>query len=124
MMSTSCNETQPDRSGSGSAPGDDAATSDRRAGNATRRPTPKDIWRLVLAVIGVVAVVQELRTPAELRTWHGKVIGFVPYDFRKPTLDRFRRTYWDPDGPLLPGKAWGVGWALNIGAIKGFLDRT
>lgn len=96
---------------------------DERAGEHTGRPTPRDLWRVVLAIIGVVAVVQELRTPPEMRTWHGKVVGFVPYDFRRPTFERFRRTYWDPDGPLLPGKAWGVGWALNLGAVKRLFGR-
>jgi hypothetical protein len=81
-------------------------------------PSAKDLWRLVLAIIGVVAVVQELRKPPEERTWHGKVADLVPYDFRKPTVERFREAYWSPDGPILPGKAWGVGWALNFGALK------
>lgn len=83
-----------------------------------KRPTARDIWRLVLAIIGVVAVVQELRKPPEERTWQGKVAGLVPYDFRMPTVERFRRTYWNPDGPILSGKAWGVGWAPNFGAVK------
>ena len=96
---------------------------DQPATDNTARLTPRDLWRAALAILGVVAVVQELRTPPELRTWHGKVAGFVPYDFRKPTLERFRRTFWDPDGPLLPGKAWGVGWALNLGAVKELLSR-
>jgi hypothetical protein len=81
-------------------------------------PSAKDLWRLILAIIGVVAVVQELRKPPEARTWHGKVADLVPYDFRMPTVARFRETYWNPDGPILPGKAWGVGWALNVGALK------
>jgi hypothetical protein len=84
-------------------------------------PTPKDLWRLVLLVIGVVAVVQELRKPRENRTWHGTVAGFVPYDFRKPTKERFRETYWNPNGPLLSSKVWGVGWAPNVGAVKRLL---
>lgn len=83
-----------------------------------KRPTPADLWKLVLAVIGVVAIVQELRKSAEERTWHGKVAGFVPYDFRMPTIERFRETYWNPDGPVLSSKAWGVGWAPNLGALK------
>ncbi len=99
------------------------AVGDQQGSEHDGRPTPKDLWRAVLAIIGVVAVIQELRTPPEMRTWHGKVIGFVPYDFRKPTFERFRRTFWDPDGPLLPGKAWGVGWALNLGAVKRLLGR-
>ena len=90
----------------------------QRAGE--KSPQPQDIWRLVLVVIGVVAIVQELRKPPELRSWHGKVFGFVPYEFRKPTAERFRHTYWNPDGPAVSGKAWGVGWAPNFGAVKRF----
>lgn len=78
----------------------------------------KDLWKLVLAAIGVVAIVQELRTPAADRTWHGKVAGFVPYDFRKPTFERIRQSYWDPDGPIVSNRAFGVGWVLNLAAVK------
>jgi hypothetical protein len=79
----------------------------------------RNIWRLILAIIGVVAIVQELRKPPEKRTWHGKVADLVPYDFRMPSAERFRETYWNPDGPILSAKVWGVGWAPNFGAIKG-----
>ena len=90
--------------------------SDRRT--KKKSPSISDLWKLLLAIIGVIAVVQELRKAPEDRTWTGKVFDFVPYDFRKPTVERFRQTYWNPDGPILGGKAWGVGWAPNIGAIK------
>ena len=83
-----------------------------------KSPTIRDLWKLILAIIGVVAIVQEVRKAPGDRTWHGKVADIVPYDFRKPTVERFRETYWNPDGPLLGGKAWGVGWAPNLGAIK------
>ncbi len=88
-----------------------------------KRLDARSLWKLILAIIGVVAVVQELRKPAEERTWHGKVAGFVPYDFRLPTIQRFRDTYWNPDGPVLSGKAWGVGWAPNLGALRKTLGR-
>lgn len=88
----------------------------QQADQDKRCPTPKDLWRLALAIIGVVAIVQELRKPPEERTWHGKVASFVPYDFRKPTVERFRQTYWNPEGPVIASKAWGVGWAPNLGA--------
>ncbi len=91
---------------------------DQQADQDKRCPSAKDLWRLVLAIIGIVAIVQELRKPPEERTWHGKVAGLVPYDFRKPTVDRFRETYWNPEGPAVSGKAWGVGWAPNLGAAK------
>jgi hypothetical protein len=81
-------------------------------------PSAKDLWRLALAIIGIVAVVQELRKPPEERTWHGKVASFVPYDFRMPNIERFRQTYWNPEGPLISSKAWGVGWAPNFGAAR------
>jgi hypothetical protein len=83
-----------------------------------KRGDVRDIWRLLLAIVAVVAIVQELRKPAEERTWHGKVADFVPYDFRKPTMERFRRAYWNPEGPILSAKALGVGWAPNFGAVK------
>lgn len=83
----------------------------------------RDVWRLIALVLTVVAVVQELRKPADERTWHGKLGDLVPYDFRKPTMERFRATYWDPDGPVLAPKAWGVGWAPNIGAVTRLIDR-
>jgi hypothetical protein len=85
-------------------------------------PNVRDLWRLILAILGVIAIVQELRKPEEDRTWHGEVVGFVPYDFRMPTVDRIRDTYWNPTGPLLSGKPFGVGWAPNFGAIVGLFS--
>lgn len=90
-----------------------AQTNDRK-----RRSTPGKLWRFALLVIGAVAIIGELQKPPAERTWHGKVADFVPYDFRMPTAARFRETYWNPKGPIVSGKVWGVGWALNLGAIK------
>ena len=84
---------------------------DRRAGQSLH-----DLWKLVLAVVGVVAIVRELRQPKEERTWHGQV-AFFPYDFRMPTIERFRTTYWNPEGPMVSGKVFGVGWAPNFGVV-------
>ncbi len=86
---------------------------DRRKG----MPTARKIWSLVFAIIAVVAIIQQLRKPKDERTWHGKVADFVPYDFRMPTLERVKSTYWNPDGPILSGKVFGAGWALNLGAL-------
>ena len=76
-----------------------------------------NIWRLALAILGVIAIVQELRKPSNERTWHGKVADFVPYDFRMPSIGRVRNTYWNPEGSILTGKVFGVGWAPNLGAL-------
>jgi hypothetical protein len=68
------------------------------------------IW---LAFFG--AIYQELKKPAEERTWHGKVAGVVPYDFRVPTIERVREAYWNPESDVLfTEKVVGVGWAVNL----------
>ena len=68
------------------------------------------IW---LAFFG--ALYQELKKPAEERTWHGKVAGLVPYDFRIPDLQRIREAYWAPDSDVLfTEKVVGVGWSVNL----------
>jgi hypothetical protein len=68
------------------------------------------IW---LAFFG--ALYQELKKPAEERTWHGKVAGVVPYDFRVPDLQRIKQAYWDPDSDVLfSEKVVGVGWSVNL----------
>lgn len=89
---------------------------DRQA--AKRHSTGRRLWQSILAILAVVAVVQELRKPADQRTWHGLVAGVMPYDFRKPTMDRIRQSSWNPEGPILTPKAWGLGWTINFGALK------
>jgi len=70
----------------------------------------------------VAAVTKELRLPADERTWHGEVAGFVPYDFRKPTLERARERIWAPDDPnLLTPQVFGVGWTVNVGRVAALL---
>ena len=88
-----------------------------------RRPSGKDVWRLILVAIGVFAIVQELRKLANERTWHGMVAGFVPYDFRMPTVERFRESYWNEAGPVLSPRPIGVGWVPNFGAMKRVVDN-
>ncbi len=61
------------------------------------------------------AVWQELQKPPGERTWHGRIAGFVPYDFRWPTLERLREAYWNPDEPrIFTDRVLGVGWAINF----------
>jgi hypothetical protein len=85
--------------------------------------TARNIWRLTLAIIGAVAIAQELRKPPYLRTWHGTVASLIPYDFRWPTVERIRNTYWNPEGPLISGKVFGVGWAPNFGWLARLFNK-
>jgi hypothetical protein len=68
--------------------------------------------------LAAAALAQELRKPPRRRTWQGTVGGFVPYDFRFPTLERVRSAVWNPDDPsLLKPQPFGVGWTLNAGRV-------
>ena len=63
----------------------------------------------------IAAIYQELRKPPAERTWHGKVGGVIPYDFRVPTVDRLRSAYWDPaNDRVFSDHVFGVGWAVNV----------
>ena len=88
-----------------------------------RRSHRKVIFAAAIAVTAA-AVVKELRTPRERRTWHGKVAGAVPYDFRKPTASRLRRRWWNADAPILTPRAFGVGWDVNFGRAVSELRRA
>jgi hypothetical protein len=78
----------------------------------------KKVNRLVLlitAALTALAVIEQLRRPPDERTWHGALFGVVPYDFRPPTLQRFRDAWWNPDDPrLFTPRDFGIGWALNL----------
>ncbi|HEX9437211.1 MAG TPA: hypothetical protein VGA16_08665 [Candidatus Limnocylindria bacterium] len=63
----------------------------------------------------IAAIYQELKKPPAERTWHGKVGGLIPYDFRVPTVEKIRSAYWDPTSDtLFSDHVIGVGWAVNI----------
>lgn len=78
----------------------------------------KDLYKLARTLVWVAffgALYQELRKPDAERTWHGKVAGVVPYDFRLPTVERLRKAYWDPESDIVfSDHVFGVGWAVNI----------
>ena len=73
--------------------------------------------KLLVAALAIAAVIKELRLPKEERTWHGALGGFVPYDFRMPTVEKIKRTFWNPDGAIVVNRVFGVGWTINFGAV-------
>jgi len=86
-----------------------------------RRKRSQDLRRLIRLIsyaLAVAAVVKELRTPADRRTWNGVVVGFVPYDLRFPTLERVKERMWNPTSTRLIGpRVFGVGWTVNVGRL-------
>jgi hypothetical protein len=70
------------------------------------------------------AVCQELREHPEERTWHGRIGGLMPYDFRPPTPERVREAYWNPGEPrIFTDRVLGVGWAINFYSLLQVLSK-
>ncbi|MBU6423052.1 MAG: hypothetical protein KGJ98_13190 [Chloroflexota bacterium] len=88
----------------------------------------KDLARTIrtLAWVAVIAAIyQELKKPPAERTWHGKVGGLIPYDFRIPTPARVKAAYWDPSSDtVFTDKVVGVGWAVNVPVLLRKVDQT
>jgi hypothetical protein len=80
-----------------------------------------NIIQATAITLTLTAICKELEKPKEKREWHGRVACFVPYDFRMPTWERIKETYWNPyDSRILTPEVFGVGWAINFYAL---LDR-
>ena len=81
------------------------------------------LTRVVVFGLVVAAVATELSKPEEERTWHGRVLDVVPYDFRPPTWQRIRDAYWNPESDhLFSDRVFGVGWAVNLYRAKTLLE--
>lgn len=101
-----------------------AKNKEAKDGKRKRRGGIQGVIRLLFLGLAVAAVVKELRTPPEERTWHGVVAGFVPYEFRVPTLERFRDRMWNPEGEHLIGpRVFGVGWTVNFGKVVALVKQ-
>jgi hypothetical protein len=73
----------------------------------------------------VAAVATELTKPEAERTWEGRVLGVVPYDFRPPTWRRIRDAYWNPNSEhLFSDRVFGVGWAVNLYRAKTLMETA
>jgi hypothetical protein len=76
-------------------------------------------WLVRMLTLGAVAgaIYREMRLPPGERTWHGRLLGFVPYDFRLPTPRRVIDAFWNPKSTrLFHEQPFGVGWTVNVPA--------
>lgn len=68
--------------------------------------------------VAAIAVAEQLSRPSQERTWEGTVAGFIPYDFRAPTVERARARWWNRDEPsLFVPQVFGVGWTINFARL-------
>ena len=99
---------------------DNVRTDLSRRADTARSEVEDLIWLMKVAVVGafVGAIYTELRKPPEQRTWHGKLLGVVPYDFRMPSFEQVQKAYWNPHSPkVFTDRPLGVGWAINIPTV-------
>ena len=76
------------------------------------------LLQATVITLTLAAVCKEMEKPKEERLWHGKIASFVPYEFRLPTLERIRETYWNPyNSRILVPEALGIGWTINFYAL-------
>jgi hypothetical protein len=85
----------------------------------------RKVIRWTVIALAALAIVDQLRRPSEERTWEGTVVGFVPYDFRMPTIERARSRWWNPDEPrLFVPQVFGLGWTINVARLIALLRGT
>ena len=86
------------------------------------------ILQVAAVTLTLAAIFQELEKPKEERKWHGQIAGIVPYDFRLPTMERFKESYWNPyEKRVLTPEVFGVGWTINFYTLLenlGVIKRT
>jgi hypothetical protein len=77
--------------------------------------SPRNIIGIILLLFFVgAAIAQQLQRPPEERTWYGKIAG-IPYDFRLPTVERIRDTFWNKNtSKIFLPQAFGIGWSVNL----------
>jgi Family of unknown function (DUF5808) len=79
----------------------------------------RNLARLIGFVLLIASIVRELRLPKEQRTWHGVLLGRVPYDLRPPSFARLKAAMWNPqDSHIVVPTAFGVGWTVNLAAVR------
>ena len=73
------------------------------------------MWNTLLVLLVALAIRDQLRRPPEERTWHGRIAGRIPYDFRLPTAERMRATFWNKDtSEIIVPQLFGIGWTVNL----------
>ena len=67
-------------------------------------------FRTLFVALTVGALVYSIRSGRPV----GRFLG-MPYDFRVPTVDRFRDRFWNEDDDrIFTPMVFGVGWSINL----------
>ena len=84
----------------------------------------RKLTRILTVVVILAVIYEELHKEPDGQRWHGRALGFVPYDLRPPSLRQIKETYWNPkDRRILPGRVAGIGWGVNFAALFDRISR-
>ncbi len=85
----------------------------------TRRKKKQFTLGDAMVILGIttlmgLAVREQLQMPKDQRNWQGTLFN-IPYDFRWPTVERLRETFWNKrTSNVLVPTAFGMGWTINF----------
>lgn len=66
--------------------------------------------RLIVSLFTLATVIYAVKT----RQSHGAFLR-VPFEFRRPTVQRIRSRWWNPDDEsIFTPHVFGVGWSINV----------
>lgn len=54
-----------------------------------------------------------------MKNKHGFLLGFIPYDFRRPTWARLKRRMWNGEEErIVVPRDYGIGWTVNLYRLR------
>lgn len=72
------------------------------------------IFGIIPALFAAATIVFAYKTKQS----HGTFLG-VPFDFRMPTIARFKQSFWNPEDPrVFTPRPFGIGWGINIPQVQ------
>lgn len=75
--------------------------------------------RALSALLAMLVLTHAARAATGKVPKTGKVLG-MPYDWRRPTIDRVKSRVWNPaERRLFVPRAFGIGWDINVARLLG-----
>ena len=78
----------------------------------------KNHLQLIMTLFTLATVIYAVKT----RQSHGTFLR-VPFEFRRPTVQRVRKRWWNPDDKsIFTPHVFGVGWSINVYQVRKHLE--
>ncbi len=78
----------------------------------------KNNLQLIMTLFTLATVIYAVKTKQS----HGTFLR-VPFEFRRPTAQRVRKRWWNPDDEsIFTPHVFGVGWSINVYQVRKRLE--